>query len=207
MRVLQGRPTRPFFFKPLGQLCGIEERNAVAEILGIRLSGFLAWWLWRTVYLLKSPSWSRRIKVAFDWTWELLFPRDLVYPRANRTERIGRANYRPGEYIFVEGEPATYFYVVERGEVEVVHRDRRGEPNQMMAVLGPGQFFGEMALIDNSLRIASVRARTMVEVLVMGKEVFSQISEALAPFHNLVAQSSGGDDRDSIPVSIRPGQC
>ena len=53
IRVLQGQSTRPFFFKPLGQLCGIGERNAVAEILGVRLSGFLAWSLWRTVYLLK----------------------------------------------------------------------------------------------------------------------------------------------------------
>ncbi len=48
IRVLQQKPTRPFSFKPLGQLCGIGERNAVAEILGVRLSGFPAWWLWRT---------------------------------------------------------------------------------------------------------------------------------------------------------------
>lgn len=188
MAVLRGRPTKPFSFKPLGQLCGIGERTAVAEILGVRLSGFPAWWLWRTVYLLKSPSWSRRIKIAFDWTWELFFPRDLAYPRAGRTERIGRANYRPGDYIVVEGEPGLNFYVVERGEVEVL-RERREEPTQIMAVLGPGEFFGEMALIDNSPRIASVRARTAVEVLVMGKEVFSQLSGALAPFRNLLAQA------------------
>ena len=186
--VLHGQQTKPFSFKPLGQLCGLGERNAVAEILGVRLSGFPAWWLWRTVYLLKSPSWSRRIKIAFDWTWELFFPRDLAYPRAGRTERIGRATYRPGDYIMVEGEPGLNFYVVERGEVEIL-REPRGEPTRIMAVLGPGEFFGEMALIDNSPRIASVRARTAVEVLVMGKEVFSDISGALAPFHNLVAQA------------------
>ena len=96
-------------------------------------------------------------------------------PRAGRTERIGRANYRSGDYIVVEGEPGLNFYVVERGEVEVL-RERRGEPTQILAVLGPGDFFGEMALVDNSPRVASVRARTAVEVLVMGKEVFSQLS-------------------------------
>jgi len=189
IRVLQGKSTKPFFFKPLGQLCNIGGRKAVAEILGVRLSGFPAWWLWRTVYLLKSPSWSRRIAVAISWIWELLFPRDLSYIRANQTERIGRAHYPPGEYIFVEGEAAMDFYVVERGEVEVIRRDPGGEPNHVMAVLGPGDFFGEMALIDNRSRAASVRARTAVEVLVVGKEVFSQISGALAPFRNLVAQA------------------
>ncbi|MEX5214563.1 MAG: FAD-dependent oxidoreductase [Nitrospiraceae bacterium] len=188
VRVLRREPTRPFFFKPLGQLCGIGERNAVAEILGVRLSGFPAWWLWRTVYLLKSPSWSRRIKIAFDWTWELLFPRDLAHPRTNQTERIARAHYRPGDIIFVEGEPAINFYVIEQGEVEAIRRDSTGQP-KIIGRLGPGEFFGEMALLDGTVRSASVRARTAVEVLVMGKEVFSQISGTLAPFRNLMAQT------------------
>lgn len=160
----------------------------MAEILGVRLSGFPAWWLWWTVYWLKSPSWSRRVKVAFDWTWELLFPRDLAYPRIDRTERIARAHYRPGDYIFVEGEPALNFYVIERGEVEAIRRDQTGQPT-LMAVFGPGEFFGEIALLDGTVRIGSIRARTAVEVLVMGKEVFSQISEALTPFRNLVTQA------------------
>lgn len=188
MGVLQRQPTRPFSYKPLGQLCGIGERNAVAEIVGIRLSGFPAWWLWRTVYLLKSPSWSRRIKVAFDWTWELFFPRDLAFPRADQTERIARAHYRPGDFIFVEGEPAMSFYVIQQGEVEVLRRDSTGQ-QQLMARFGSGEFFGEMALLDGTVRIGSVRARTAVDVLVMGKEVFSKISGALTPFRNLVAQA------------------
>jgi len=188
IRVLQSEPTRPFFFKPLGQLCGIGGRSAVAEILSIRLSGFPAWWLWRTVYLLKSPSWSRRIKVAFDWTWELFFPRDLAHLRISRTERIARAHYRPGDCIFVEGEPAMSFYAIEQGEVEVLRRDAAGQQH-LMAVLRPGEYFGEIALLDGTVRIGTVRARTEVEVLVMGKEVFSQISGALPPFRNLVAQA------------------
>lgn len=188
IRALQSETTRPFFFKPLGQLCGIGERKAVAEILGVRLSGFPAWWLWRTVYLLKSPSWSRRVKVAFDWTWELFFPRDLAHPRVNQTERIARAYYRPGDSIFVEGEPAMSFYVIEQGEVEVLRRDATGQQH-LVAVFGPGEFFGEIALLDGTVRIGSVRARTAVEVLVMGKEVFSQISGALTPFRDLLAQA------------------
>lgn len=188
VRVLQRQPTRPFFFKPLGQLCGIGERKAVAEILGLRLSGFPAWWLWRTVYLLKSPSWSRRIKVAFDWTWELFFPRDLAHPKVSQTERIARAHYRPGDFIFVEGEPAMSFYAIEQGEVEVLRRDATGR-QRLMTRFGPGEFFGEIALLDGTFRIGSVRARTAVEVLVMGKEVFSQISRALTPFRHLVAQA------------------
>ncbi|HWF62209.1 MAG TPA: FAD-dependent oxidoreductase [Nitrospira sp.] len=188
IRVLRGQSTEPFSYRPLGQLCGIGERNAVAEIAGVRLSGFPAWWLWRTVYLLKSPSWSRRVKVAFDWTWELFFPRDLAHPRVNQTERIARAHYRPGDFIFVEGEPTMSFYAIEQGDVEVLRRDPTGQQH-LVARFGPGEFFGEIALLDGTVRIGSVRARTVVEVLVMGKEVFSKISGALTPFRDLVAQA------------------
>lgn len=188
LRVQQGASTKPFSFKPLGQLCGIGERNAVAEIFGVRLSGFPAWWIWRTVYLLKTPSWSRRAKVAFDWTWDLFFPRDLAHPRVDQTERIGRAHYRPGDFIFIEGASATSFYVIEEGEVEVLGRDAGGQEH-LIAVCGPGEFFGEIALLEQTARIGSVRARTAVEVLVMGKDVFSRISGALTPFRDLVAQA------------------
>ena len=46
--------------------------SAVAEVFGIRLSGFVAWFLWRTVYLMKLPGWGRRLKVAVAWTLDLM---------------------------------------------------------------------------------------------------------------------------------------
>jgi NADH dehydrogenase len=186
--MIHGRPTRPFTFRPLGQLCAIGGHRAVAEVRGLRLSGFLAWLLWRGVYLLKLPSWSRRAKVGLDWAWELLFARDLAHPKAQPTERISRAYYQPGDYIFRQGEPAMNFYAIERGEVEVWQTMDRTESATLLNILGPGDFFGEMALIDDHPRSASIRARTAVEVLVMGRHVFTQISSTLASFHALLTE-------------------
>ncbi len=59
VRLLRGQPTKPFYFKPLGMLCAIGGHNAVAEMMGFKLSGFFTWWVWRTVYLMKLPSFSR----------------------------------------------------------------------------------------------------------------------------------------------------
>ena len=75
-----------------------------------------------------------------------------------------------------------------RGEVEVIRKGDTGQRNQVVAILGPDEFFGEMALIDNQPRDVSVRARTAVDALVMGKDVFSQISGSLVPFRLLLAQ-------------------
>lgn len=185
-RVIQGQPVRPFRFKPLGQLCCIGGHKAVAEILGIRISGFFAWLLWRGIYLFKLPSWSRRTKVAFDWMWELVFSRDLAYLKTDQTTRVTRAHYNPGDYIFREGEPGNNFYIIEKGEVEVFRAKKKKDETEVLGVLKKGEFFGEMALLESHPRLASVRARTPVEVVVMGRHVFTQLSRSMTPLRNIL---------------------
>ena len=75
---IDGKPLRPFEYKMLGQMANLGERQAVAMFGGVQVSGFPAWWLWRTYYLLRLPTLDRRIRVAIDWTLDLVFPRDVV---------------------------------------------------------------------------------------------------------------------------------
>jgi NADH:quinone reductase (non-electrogenic) len=137
VRAMRGEPTRPFTYKPLGVFCAIGGRNAVANILGRRISGFIAWFLWRSVYLFKLPSWSRRVKVGADWAWDLLFARDLVTLKTDPTERVSGAYYRPGDFVFRQGEPALNFYSVEKGTLDVIRTNDDGS-EQLVAVIGPG---------------------------------------------------------------------
>ncbi len=69
---------KQFAYKPIGLLASLGRRCAVAEICGFDFSGFFAWWLWRTIYLLKLPGLERKVRVALDWTLDLFFPRDIV---------------------------------------------------------------------------------------------------------------------------------
>jgi NADH dehydrogenase len=75
---IRGRPLRPFTFRALGQLAAIGRRTGVARIFGFTFSGFAAWWLWRTIYLGKLPRIEKKIRVAIDWTLDLLFTKDFV---------------------------------------------------------------------------------------------------------------------------------
>lgn len=75
---LDGRPARPFTFRTIGQLAAIGRRTGVARIFGIKFSGFIAWWLWRTVYLSKLPRLEKKLRVAIDWTLDLVFAKDFV---------------------------------------------------------------------------------------------------------------------------------
>ena len=77
LAALQGTPKRPFVFATIGLLASIGKRTGVARILGINFSGFLAWWLWRTIYLSKLPRLEKKVRVALDWTLDLFFSKDL----------------------------------------------------------------------------------------------------------------------------------
>jgi len=59
-------------------MASLGHSRAVAQVMGIRLRGFLAWWLRRTYYLFQMPRWDRRLRIALDWTVALFFRPDLT---------------------------------------------------------------------------------------------------------------------------------
>jgi NADH dehydrogenase len=75
---IRGGKKKPFSFMTIGQLAAIGRRTGVAQILGVNFSGFIAWWLWRTIYLSKLPRFEKKLRVALDWTLDLMFSKDLV---------------------------------------------------------------------------------------------------------------------------------
>lgn len=75
---VHGREKKTFNFSTIAQLAAIGQRTGVANILGVNFSGFVAWWLWRTIYLSKLPRFEKKLRVAFDWTLDLIFSKDLV---------------------------------------------------------------------------------------------------------------------------------
>lgn len=96
VRVLRGEATRPFRYDSLGMMAALGGRKAVAQLPGDRvITGFIAWFLWRTYYLLRLPGLDRRLRVAFDWTLELLFPRDISELRVDTESATAGREPRP----------------------------------------------------------------------------------------------------------------
>ncbi len=78
VRVLRGARPVPCDVRSRGALAALGCRTGVAKVFGLKLSGFPAWFLWRTVYLMKMPGWGRRLRIALDWTMDLVFPTEAV---------------------------------------------------------------------------------------------------------------------------------
>jgi NADH dehydrogenase len=90
--MMRGRATRPFSFKPVGQLSTIGHNKAVAEMFGLKISGFIAWLLWRGVYLLKIPTLSRKSRLFLEWNWAMFFPPDISHLGYRRTRRASNTS-------------------------------------------------------------------------------------------------------------------
>jgi NADH:quinone reductase (non-electrogenic) len=71
------RPTKPFRFKMLGLLASIGHHTGVAMVFGIKFSGFIAWFFWRSVYLMKLPRLAKKLRVMASWTLDIFFGQEI----------------------------------------------------------------------------------------------------------------------------------
>ena len=181
---IRGGHARPFVFAGLGQLAVVGHRCGVAQLpAGIKISGLLAWVLWRSVYWWKLPGARAKMRVGIDWALDLFFPRDIAMLDVQRTELLGRAHYKKGEVMVRQGEIGDRFYVIERGEVEVVRENNGRE--EVLAQRTAGESFGEIALMRNTPRTATVRCLTPVDVISFSREDFRALVGSSETFRAL----------------------
>ena len=60
--------------------------------MGVNFSGFIAWWMWRTIYLSKLPRLEKKLRVALGWSLDLFFSKDLVQFKTNEPATVPRVS-------------------------------------------------------------------------------------------------------------------
>lgn len=117
-----------------------------------------------------------QLRFAYNEWLKKTFPHldepDLV----ETTNMLEHYTFDPGHVIVRQGEVADRFYIVTQGEVAVTRRDDTGV-ERLVATLGPGQFFGEIGLLADSPRTATVTARTEVDLLSLDRLEFQQVMD------------------------------
>jgi NADH dehydrogenase len=128
-RALRGREPQPFRYRYMGQLATIGDREAVAEIFGIHFKGFAAWWMWRTIYLAKLPGTVRKLRVMIDWTFDLIFPRDISQLLPPPEDVVRSIHLEKGETLFAQGTPCRGFFYIRQGALTL---STRGLPDRQV---------------------------------------------------------------------------
>ena len=133
-----GTKKKPFRFSTMGQIAPIGRRTGVANIFGMKFSGFFAWWLWRTIYLCKLPRLEKKVRVALDWTLDLCFAKDFACVTESRmkvvssesgvqetvTEAHSVRTSRHSAWIEREPQPASRWQLQNKRQIRL-HRDSK----------------------------------------------------------------------------------
>ncbi|MEA3212837.1 MAG: hypothetical protein QOE70_5894 [Chthoniobacter sp.] len=185
-RVLDGTgEPRAFTFTGLGELAAIGHHAAVAEILGMKFSGFIAWWMWRTIYLSKLPGLERKLRVLIDWTLDLFFPRDITLLQSKPTQVMKEMHLEAGDRLFHAGEPVFSFYIVKSGKIDLLNPD-----GSLSRCVLPGDHFGERALLhDRIWRFSAVAAEGTV-LVALGASVFDTLVRADTSIRDLLLRTA-----------------
>ncbi len=91
VRLLKGRSTKPFRYFNFGQLVSVGHQFAAVQLLGVRLTGFIAWVVWRTLYLSKLVGFGSKVRVTLDWSLDLFIERSTSQIHASRAALHARA--------------------------------------------------------------------------------------------------------------------
>jgi len=206
---VEGREGRDFAYKPRGTMASIGHYRAVAQVLGMRLSGLSAWLLWRGFYIGMLPGLSTRIRVALNWLFDYVLPRSIVQVNTKTTNAARVVHYAGGDVLFAPGQIVDGFYIVITGSLEsrvpVDHHvdgpegqledQPEGRREDFVRILGPGDHWGERSLTEGTRTFGSLTAVDDCEVLVLGRTDFAKLNQGLPPFSDYLQR---------IPEKIYP---
>ncbi|MBW3541873.1 MAG: FAD-dependent oxidoreductase [Planctomycetes bacterium] len=203
---LFGGEKQTFTFKGLGKLGSLGGHRAVAELFGrIRLgggwfTGFLAWVMWRTIYWWKLPGFSRKFKTGVSWFLELLFRPETVQLNLAGSKAISQLHFEPGEDVFRQGDLGDSLYIILEGEADVIIEQNGSE--RVVSRLKAGEYFGEMALLKEKTRSATIRCATPMNLLALGQGDFqalvANLPDLRTSFNSVMAERTAG------PVEAEP---
>jgi len=146
----------------------------------LALSGLLAAFglLTAIVFTLRSTPYLMVVFLGLGVTCLLvgaaIFAVLLVSDVRSRLHSVAERTFKAGDVVFREGDFPDRLYLIGRGEAEVM-KETRGGPPAVLARLGPGEFFGEIGIMANTPRSATVRAATDLETLSIHRDNFAPL--------------------------------
>ncbi len=191
---LKGGTPKPFEYRSLGTMASLGGRTGVADILGVKITGFLAWAAWRAFYLSLLPSIRTRIRVAMDWTLDLIISRSIAQIRA--TQAASRyIQFFPGDLVIEPGVDPGGLYVVISGAFDSETPAASGADGATASrKLGSGDCFGMPLGGESAPNQERVTARENSTVYFVEKSDLKRLA--------LVSSLMGHGDESKAPAPL-----
>jgi len=200
---IEGKELKPFAYTSKGSLASLGMSKAVADVYGVKLSGTLAWLLWRGFYLSFLPGFAAKFRVGVTWLLNSVMPANIVQiqstPPATRY-----VHYRKGDRVFEPGMLIDGFYTVVKGSYRLTI-DNPATGEHFEKLFGPGDHFGERVLLRSALRTGLVVALEDGVLLFIAQKDFTRLARAFpildTYFKEYIERTFGGADKSFAPGS------
>jgi NADH dehydrogenase len=200
---IEGKDPKPFAYTSKGSLASLGMSKAVADVYGFKLSGTLAWLLWRGFYLSFLPGFAAKFRVGVTWLLNSVMPPNIVQiqsaPPATRY-----IHYRKGDKVFEPGMLIDGFYTVTKGSFKLTI-DNPDTGEHFEKVFGPGEHFGERVLVKSALRTGLVVALEDGVLLFIEQKAFTRFARAFPfldnYFKDYIERTFGGAEKSFAPGS------
>ena len=177
---LLDKPKKLFTFNPIGMMASLGSYQGVVQIYNLRLSGILAWSIWRGIYITKVPGNIAKIRITLNWIMDYFFPRTLVEISPPESRSIKYASFSKGDIICEKKEVAGYFYFIITGSVLC-------ENNQNSKILKSQQYFGDN--INTCEHASQITALEDTKILTMPTQQFALLRHDFKKFNNIFTEN------------------
>lgn len=175
-----GRDLERFAYSPKGSLASLGYYRAVAEVFGLRLSGLLAWLMWRGLYIGMLPGFATRLRVALNWLFDYFLPRSIVQIRNEERSATRFIRVAKGDVLFRPGQLTDGLYTVVEGSLESRIPDTAlGE--DFVRILGVGEHWGERTISGDFETKGTLTALEDSRLLVLARDDFRNLRRSLPP--------------------------
>ena len=194
---------KPFAYTSKGSLASLGMSKAVAEVYGVKLSGTLAWLLWRGFYLQFFPGFAGKLRVLVNWLLNVVTPPNIVQVQST-SPATRYIHYRKGDKVLEPGMVIDGFYTVIKGSLRLTI-DNSATGEHFEKLFGPGGHFGERVLLKSALRTGLVVALEDTTVLWISQKDFTRFVRAFPFLENYfkeyIDETFGGPEESFAPGS------
>jgi NADH dehydrogenase len=188
VRQTRSQKLLPFSFKAAGIMASLGGNRGAAEIYGKRVTGLLAWLIWRAAYLGMLPGIATRIRVGLDWLFDYVMPRTIVYLGESDKPATRYMDFSKDEVVQHANEVPAGFYIVLSGSLkqELVAADGSTVTHHLQE----GSSWGARALKEDRLTHGKITALEDTRLLLVRRDDFRRLRDAYKPFNELLDSSN-----------------
>ena len=187
-----------FAYKPRGSLASIGDYKGVAEIKNFRISGFVAWALWRVIYLAMLPGAVSRLRIALNWLLDYFVPRNIVHIQQHRPSSTCFMRFKAGDVVAEKNQILRGLYTVVKGrlQIEILEEDGKVFKREIL----PGDHFGERIIEKDVLTLGNLVALEESHLMFIERSDFAKLRDYLPAFGSYISSLNNISARYSKSV-------